>query len=403
MRGIRQLAAAAVLAGGATFAQADLADALAALKKVGKEGAGNAEAAAAWKVIAAAKPGELTTVLAGWKGLHPVAANYLHSAVVAAADAAGPALPTAALETFLKDSANVPDARRLAFELVVRGNPDRKEPLLDGLRDDPSKELRFDAVAQTLTRAAAALKAEEKTKALELFEQALASGREESQVGAAASAVRKLGKPLDLARHFGLIQEWRLIGPFDNKNAVGWAKAYPPEKSIDFDAELPGQLGPVKWFSHATTDEMGAVDMNAVYKEPRKGSVTYAVADFDAKEAVAAEIRLGSIVAWKLWLNGEPLYERNESHAGFGLDQYTVPAKFKAGKNRILLKLCQNEQTEPWAQNYNFALRVCDANGTAILSADRPAAKPTLGAPPEPPAGKDAPKADAAAPKKDKQ
>ena len=47
------------------------------------------------------------------------------------------------------------------------------------------------------------------------------------------------------------------------------------------------------------------------------------------------------------------------------LDQYRVPAELKPGRNVILVKLCQNEQTEDWAQRYQLQLRVCDASGRA--------------------------------------
>jgi hypothetical protein len=51
-------------------------------------------------------------------------------------------------------------------------------------------------------------------------------------------------------------------------------------------------------------------------------------------------------------------------------------ARLRAGKNVILLKVCQNEQSEDWAQTWQFQFRVCDATGTAILSADRAAKSP---------------------------
>ena len=35
----------------------------------------------------------------------------------------------------------------------------------------------------------------------------------------------------------------------------------------------------------------------------------------------------------------------------------------KAGPNEILIKVCQNNQSEPWAQAWNFAVRVCDKTG----------------------------------------
>jgi hypothetical protein len=61
------------------------------------------------------------------------------------------------------------------------------------------------------------------------------------------------------------------------------------------------------------------------------------------------------------------------------LDQYRMRGQLKAGKNTILIKLCQNEQTEEWAQRWQFQLRVCDATGTAVLSADRKPAPAATG------------------------
>ncbi|HEX6987399.1 MAG TPA: hypothetical protein VF170_18620, partial [Planctomycetaceae bacterium] len=71
--------------------------------------------------------------------------------------------------------------------------------------------------------------------------------------------------------------------------------------------------------------------------------------------------------AWKLWVNGEFLFGREEYHRGMELDQYRVPATLKPGRNVILLKILQNEQDDDWAQSYKFRLRVCDPTGVAVL------------------------------------
>jgi hypothetical protein len=55
------------------------------------------------------------------------------------------------------------------------------------------------------------------------------------------------------------------------------------------------------------------------------------------------------------------------------IDQYRVGAVMQAGRNLILLKICQDEQKPDWAQRYEFQLRVCDANGSGVLS--QPAAE----------------------------
>jgi hypothetical protein len=53
------------------------------------------------------------------------------------------------------------------------------------------------------------------------------------------------------------------------------------------------------------------------------------------------------------------------------MDQYRAHARLKQGVNTILLKICQNEQTEDWAQEWNFQVRVCDASGQAIPPSKR--------------------------------
>ena len=65
------------------------------------------------------------------------------------------------------------------------------------------------------------------------------------------------------------------------------------------------------------------------------------------------------------------------------MDQYVGRGELKAGNNVILLKICQNEQTEAWAQDWKFQLRVCDASGKAILASDRPAPARSKNPPPQ--------------------
>ena len=46
-----------------------------------------------------------------------------------------------------------------------------------------------------------------------------------------------------------------------------------------------------------------------------------------------------------------------------------MPAQLEPGRNRILVKVCQNEQTEDWTVEWEFQLRVTDSLGTPVLSA----------------------------------
>jgi hypothetical protein len=98
-------------------------------------------------------------------------------------------------------------------------------------------------------------------------------------------------------------------------------------------------------------------------------SVTgYAATDFISENDLTAEIRIGCKNGWKVWLNGELLFARDEYHRGAKLDQYKLPCQLKKGRNTLLVKCCQNEQTEQWTVEWEFQLRVCDATGTAIVA-----------------------------------
>ena len=94
----------------------------------------------------------------------------------------------------------------------------------------------------------------------------------------------------------------------------------------------------------------------------------YLTTEFHSQAARVVEFRLGTPNAWKIWLNGKLLFGRDEYHRGMAIDQYRVRGELKPGANAILLKLCQNEQKDDWAQRYEFQLRVADLSGLGLLS-----------------------------------
>lgn len=94
----------------------------------------------------------------------------------------------------------------------------------------------------------------------------------------------------------------------------------------------------------------------------------YLTTEFHSPSARVVELRLGTPNAWKIWLNGKMLFGRDEYHRGMAIDQYRVRGELKPGANTILLKICQNEQKEDWAQRYEFQLRVADLSGLGLPS-----------------------------------
>lgn len=357
--------AVALLAAVPATAAGEAGPLLAKIKAVGREGAGNVEAAEAWRGLVRLGPDVLVEVLAAQDGADPTAANWLRAAADAIAERetqAGRPLPVKALEAFVLDTGHNPRARRQAYEWLTREDQAAPARLLPRMLDDPSTELRRDAIALALGSALQLPKAEQPAAYRKLF----AAARDKDQVEALAKRLKELGVETDLAAHFGFIREWMLITPFDSTGGAGYARAYEPEQKIDLAAVYPGKQGAeARWKAHRTADAYGLVDLNKALAK-HKGAVAYAYAAFDSPEDRPVDIRLGCATAVKVFLNGKLVCSHEEYHHGVRMDQYVGRGKLRAGRNELLVKVCQNEQTEEWAQSWQFQLRVCDATGGAV-------------------------------------
>jgi hypothetical protein len=350
----------------APLLHAALEDSVKALAGVGREGAGNGEASAAWKEVVKAGPAALLPVLRETGKGSAVADNWLRLAGDATVDAAlrtKQALPLAEIETFLKDTSHPAPARQLAFDLLKQANVARAEALEPSLISDPVQELRRGAVQRVID--AAKTKTGEEAKAAYL--QALEAVRDEDQTNFVAGELKRLGVPVDLPRHFGFLMKWNVIGPFDNTERKGFDAVFPPEKEIKLDAAYAGKSGEVKWQAFESKDDYGKLDFNKPLGM-QKESTGYAVTTIDSPVEREAELRLGCKNAWKVWVNGEFVFGRDEYHRGQQMDQYKLKCHLKKGPNVVLVKACQNEQKEQWTVEWEFQLRLCDSTGTALLA-----------------------------------
>lgn len=362
------------LAATSAVAADDFSDALLRLRAVGPQGAGHVAAQEAWPTVAGSGVEKLPAILAGMDGANELATNWIATAaqaVVERAERARQPLPKAALETFLLDREHSPRGRRLALELLVAADPTAEDRLVPGFLDDPAGELRREAVARLMGEAAALAKADRKRDATETYLRALAAARDFGQIRELATRLKALEHPVDLQRQLGYVVRWKLIGPFDNTGRAGFAAVYPPETALDFAAAYPGKSGEVRWNDYTSDDELGKIDFFQPFGAQRE-VVGYAAAEFFSSRRREVELRLSSWNATKLWLNGQPVNEYPIYHSGSQPDQYVDRVVLQPGRNVILVKVCQNEQTQDWAQRWDFQLRVCDASGAAVLSDSQP-------------------------------
>jgi len=96
---------------------------------------------------------------------------------------------------------------------------------------------------------------------------------------------------------------------------------------------------------------------------PRPDPVVMAAA---LEAGVTRLFRVGGAHAIAALAYGTKTIPRVDKIVGPG-NKYVAAAKLRAGENVVLVKVCQNEQTESWARGWQFALRVCDATGGAVL------------------------------------
>lgn len=349
---------------------------LAQIKKVGREGAGNAEAARAWKALVAEGTPALLPILDAIEDDSRLASNWLRPAFEAIAESAqkdGKALPRDALEKFIRDTKKAGTARRIAYEWLVKADGTAPERLLPGMLLDPSPELRRDAIDRALKEAEKLDPKSAEAKAAYL--NVLKGATDEDQVETIAKALEKTGEKVDLTRHYGFVTTWHLVAPFDHHKGVGWDKEYPPEKGVDLTASYDGKGGEkVSWKEHTTKLPKGMVDLNKALGAT-KGAVAYAHATVESEAERPVELRIGCINGLKVFLNGKRLFALEEYHHGMRMDQYHVRGTLKKGKNEVLLKVCQNEQKEPWAQSWQFQLRLCDYAGSAVPFTQKAAKK----------------------------
>jgi hypothetical protein len=340
----------------------DTARAIAAIKSVKKEGKGNDDAGPAWKTVVSKGGPALLPTLEAFDDSNPTATNWLLTAVSAIAEgekAAGRKLPADKLEAFATNAKFAASARRVAYELLVSEDAAAKDRLLPGFLNDKSPDLRRDAITAALEKLERAPQPPTRGDLERLFTHT----RDKDQVELLAKKIAAAGGQASVTEHYGFINHASLIGPFDSTDGKGFATAYPPESAKDATGKFKGKGDTeVAWKPAATTEKYGTFDLTKLIGK-HKDAVAYALAVVVAEKDTPCEIRATSPTSVQIFLNGRKLFERDEYHHGAPFDALVGQGTLKKGENVIVLKVCQNNQKEDYAQVWQFQMRVCDDTG----------------------------------------
>jgi hypothetical protein len=331
----------------------NMKDLVKTIKAVGPEGKGNDAAANASAMLSSGSLDLVPFILESFDDANPVANNWLRSSIDTLVEKGRNAkvkLDAKPLTAYIGNIKNSPTGRRLAYDILAVDHTELANGLVPGFLDDPQPDLRRLAIEHGLKQITG-----EDATAIKAYQTLLTSARDEDQIGDIAKKLEDLKAPVNLTKHFGFITEWNVSTAFDNKDGVGFAKAFDPEAKLDTST----------WKHAQSADQMGMVDLNKAV-EKKKSIVAYASTKLIAEEEITLDVRALSQNATKIFVNGKEVLAREEYHHGAFLDQHRATVTLKKGENELLIKICQNDQTQPWCEPWGFACRLSDSTGKAI-------------------------------------
>ncbi len=149
---------------------------------------------------------------------------------------------------------------------------------------------------------------------------------------------------LEAALYSGTIQQWKIIGAFEN----GWQSVHDPErevlaaiksdKSPDLTKTFLATDGKQSAWRELKAEPMdGRVELNSQFS-PNSQVLVYAYAEFESPNDTKAKLLCGSDDQIAIWFNGEKIHNF-EGNRGLTVDQDQVSVALRKGKNRLLMKV----------------------------------------------------------------
>ena len=166
-------------------------------------------------------------------------------------------------------------------------------------------------------------------------------------------------KAMEQMLQTGIVHEkaWLILGPFDNTTGIGYNTPYIPEDAaqIDLAAKYKGVSEQISWKKFNDDIFNGFID----FGEDVNWCVSYAWTTVTSPDEREVFFRFSSDDQSKIWLNGTEIFADENAQLAI-LDKNTIPVTLKAGKNTILVKVCNEEMS------WGFYLRVTDADGKPV-------------------------------------
>ncbi len=146
-------------------------------------------------------------------------------------------------------------------------------------------------------------------------------------------------KAQELINELGFIQDFHVVGAFDNEGKAGCDTDFGPENAVDLRATYPAKAREVGWRKpHAKTVD-GFVDLSLALK-PNTEAVAYALTWLNSDAETKAVLSLGASGGARVWINGVKALSSDRYNLA-RVDQQHVQVNLRKGLNRVLIKVCQ--------------------------------------------------------------
>mgnify|MGYP002632203122 CR=1 FL=1 len=156
----------------------------------------------------------------------------------------------------------------------------------------------------------------------------------------------------------GFLRTWDVVGPFKWNKTTGFQNAPFDVNAVNTALTVKEGDVELQWTDYVSDNVQPIFDL----WDPMAGAVNacaFAHTRVTLKEAVNAQLRLGSDDGVRAWVNGVVVHENNVDR-GVALDSDIVDITLKAGENTIVVQIVQN------GGGWGFVGRLTDATGLPL-------------------------------------
>lgn len=162
----------------------------------------------------------------------------------------------------------------------------------------------------------------------------------------------------------GFVDQWLVVGPFDNEGKAGLTKPYAPElefaEPIVFGRAYQGKERPIRWRSvPREAFPYGWIDLGSLLRPQKKICAyvtTFVRSTKQPEKSRQASLWLGSAGAFELFVNGESQMT-DTWYRDHDVDRFATVVDLLPGYNDVTVKVC-GEEHEPM-----LSLRLADLQG----------------------------------------